>query len=44
MKVTPGLPKEWGSLIHHLVLWPDRLFGRLVIKIAPVGRHRGCVA
>ena len=43
MNVTPGLQKGWGNLIHHLVLWQDRLFGSLVIRIAPGGRYRGCV-
>ena len=43
MNVTPGLPKEWGSLIHNLALWQDRLFGRLVNKIAPGNRHWGYV-
>jgi hypothetical protein len=43
MNATPGLLKGRENLIYLLALLQDRLFGRLVNKIAPGNRHWGCV-
>jgi hypothetical protein len=43
MNATPGLLKGWGNLICLPVLLLDRLSGRLVNRIAPASRCRGCM-
>jgi hypothetical protein len=43
MNATPGLLKDRENLIYLLALLQDRLSGRLVNRIAPASRCRGCM-